>query len=134
MRYPEQLMIPLEFDYPKGYLPCSRPELVTGYISIQKIINGDSGDFERCDYCETVLCECHLDEKRRDQSYRTLVEHFRDGGTINQPVYYNTTWKELRNGHHRLAAALDAGFTHIPYQTNWGEEHDWDETYKLVTE
>jgi hypothetical protein len=127
-------MIPLEFDYPEGYLPCSRPELVSGYISIRKILNGDSGDFDRCDECEMVLCEHALDEKRMDRSYRKLVDHFTDGGMINQPVYYNTMWKELRNGHHRLAAALDAGFTHIPYQDRWGEEHDWDETYKLVTE
>jgi hypothetical protein len=125
----EQLTIPLEMTYPKGYLPCSRRELVEGWLSIRKILNGNSGDFERCDECDIALCDHALDDKRRDHSYQLLVSHFEDGGTLNQPVCYSTEWNELRNGHHRLAAALDAGFTHIPYQTRWGSENDWEESY-----
>lgn len=131
----EQLTLP--GILPVGYLPCSNPELVEGYLSIKKILNGDSGDFDRCDECKIVLCDHALDEKREDYSYCKLVEHFRNGGMINQPICYTFgDWERICNGHHRLAAALDAGFTHIPYQTAWGEEYDWAEQYsfKLITE
>lgn len=131
----EQLMIPGMSVLPKGYLPCANPELVTGYVSIQKILEGDSGDFDRCWGCNMALCEHHLDEKREDRSYRDLVEHFQNGGMMNQPVCYmesRYSGLSLRNGHHRLAAALDAGFTHIPFQTAWGENDDWDE--KFITD
>ena len=104
-------------------LPCSNPDLVEGYLSIEKILQGDSGDwYDMCDECEMMLCEHRLDEKREDDSYMYLVDHFRNGGMIDQPICYD---RYLRNGHHRLAAALDAGFTHIPYQSVWGDE-DWD--------
>jgi hypothetical protein len=126
-------------ELPTGYLPCSRPELVAGYVSIQDIINGDSGDFSRCRRCEKALCQCHLHEKRQDPQYNTLLEHFRAGGMINQPVYYEPEDRCLSNGHHRLAAAMDAGYTHIPYQSHWGKEEDWEESFadkgfKLITE
>ena len=126
----QQLVIPGTDTLPVGYLPCSRQELVEGWLSIRKILDGNSGDFDRCDECGVVLCEHALDEKRQDRSYRVLAEHFENGGMLNQPVCYDPDYRKLKNGHHRLAAAMDAGFTHIPYQSRWGEHSDWDEFYR----
>lgn len=109
---------------PPGYLPCSNPSLVEGYISIADILRGRSSDFGLCDECDEILCEHALNEKREDESYKLLVEHFRHGGMINQPINYDMRRKAQGNGHHRMVAALDAGFTHVPYQSAWGIE-DW---------
>jgi hypothetical protein len=120
----EQLTLLNEITTPVGYLPCANPELVTGYIAIEEILRGRSSDFGECDECDVALCEHALDVKRADESYEVLVEHFRHGGMINQPISYDMRNKEQCNGHHRLAAAYDAGFTHIPYQNKWGSD-DW---------
>lgn len=123
---------------PAGYLPCSNPDLVRGYISIEDLLKGNSGDFGKCYECGFALCEHALNEKRADHSYRELVEHFRKGGLINQPVAYDQRNKQLANGHHRLAAAYDAGYTHIPYcRDGYGDsegwwDSDWTETYAFT--
>lgn len=124
---------------PEGYLPCSNPGLVEGYASIEEILQGRSGDFGRCHTCDKYLCKHHLDYKRQDASYKVLVQHFRNGGMINQPISYHPEHKSQGNGHHRLVAAYDAGFTHIPYSSDWGES-DWEGVdlsrygFRLVTD
>jgi hypothetical protein len=112
-------------------LPCANPDLVEEYMPIEKILEGNSGDFDRCYTHNKVLCECHLDKKREDDSYKRLVVHFRAGGLINQPIYYN---RYLHNGHHRLAAAMDAGYTHVPTSSKWGLEYDWENTERVDVE
>lgn len=114
-------------------LPCAFPDKVSRYVSIEQILDGNSGDFDRVDLeceCERLLCEHALDYKRGNPSYRQLVEHFRNGGMVNQPLYYDDSRHKLHNGHHRLIAALDAGFTHVPVWDQWGDDWDWRE-YKI---
>lgn len=120
---------------PDGYLPCSNPDLVEGYLAIADILAGPSTDFGKCADCGIVWCECNMDSKREDESYQVLVEHFRNGGMINVPILrYKSYWnneQEQSNGHHRVIAAMDAGFTHIPYQTRdtgKGWSVDWSGT------
>jgi hypothetical protein len=123
-------------DLPEGYLPCASPHLVEGYVSIATIFKGSSVDFDVCwdGGCDTVFCEHNLDEKREDLSYRLLVTHFRNGGAVNQPLNYvpsqmGAEYGEQKNGHHRLTAAYDAGFTHVPYNSRaWGNHEDWHDT------
>lgn len=132
---------------PAGYLPCSNPDLVEGYMAISDILAGPSVDFTYCEACETIWCDHNMDYKREDESYKVLVEHFRNGGMINIPILRYTSYygpeNEQSNGHHRVIAALDAGFTHIPYQTRktgkgWSE--DWSGTpaedygFRVVTD
>lgn len=120
---------------PKGYLPCARPDLVEGYVSIEQIFKGRSVDFGYCwgGDCNTRFCKHNLDVKREDTSYLVLLEHFLNGGAVNQPInyvpdYYNHTTGTQHNGHHRLVAAYDAGFTHVPYNSReWGD-YDWNDT------
>ena len=71
----EQLM--LTEALPAGYLPCSNPDLVRGYIAIDELLRGNSGDFGKCWECGYALCEHALDDKRQDDSYQELVGHFR---------------------------------------------------------
>ena len=113
---------------PEGYLECANPDFVEGYISIEEILKGRSTDFGTCYVCKVALCKHALDQKRQDESYKVLVQHFRDGGLINQPICYDKRLKKQANGHHRLVAALDAGFTHVPIQDRWGVHEDWDNT------
>lgn len=129
---------------PEGYLPCSNPELVEGYVSIAEIFEGSSVDFCYCDDHETVFCDCNMDEKREDEQFPILLEHFRNGGALNQPLNYRPAGivepdcsccseyeresGEMGNGHHRLIAAYDAGYTHVPYNSRkWGSV-DWRDT------
>lgn len=120
---------------PPGYLPCARPDLIEGYVSIERVFAGDSVDFGYCSDHETRFCDCNMDEKREDESYRLLVKHFRSGGAVNQPLNYRPyRWGDLGdqgNGHHRLTAAYDAGFTHVPFNSRkWGDDEDWADTPK----
>ncbi len=107
-------------------LPCANPDLVDSYESIERLLQGESSDFEYCEECDKVLCDHALDSKREDGSYKVLVQHFRNGGKINQPILNNGYQS---NGHHRLVAALDAGFTHVPVRRHgWGDHNDWEGT------
>lgn len=64
-----------------------------------------------------------LDLKRSDEFYPELLESVRRK-YIYRPVMIVDG--VLRNGHHRVAAAVDAGLTEIPYteddDTDWSDE------------
>jgi hypothetical protein len=109
-------------------LPCANPQLVDEYVAIEEILQGQSSDSSLCGRCNGRLCEHILNAKRQDESYKVLVQHFRDGGEVNQPLNWDR-WGDggyQSNGHHRLAAALDAGFTHVPVNhEEWGDDYDW---------
>lgn len=123
---------------PKGYLPCSNPELIEGYVAIADIFKGDSVDFRYCYTHRTAWCEHRFNWKRGDLSYLPLLEHFRNGGSVNQPLNWvpgryegedRYIYGNQQNGHHRLVAAYDAGFTHVPYNSaRWGDHRDWEDT------
>jgi len=121
------VQLTIENELP-GYLPCSNPDLVEGWVAIEDIFEGRSCDFLFCEDCGKTFCECNLNEKREDPSYAVLLEHFRKGGMINQPINYDPRYQVQRNGHHRLIAAYDAGYTHVPYNSElWGDT-DWQGT------
>jgi hypothetical protein len=64
--------------------------------------------------------------KRYDESYRELIESMRTNG-VTSPIGVNGN--ELANGHHRLAAMIDLGYTEIPVVTNEVSSDPW-----LITE
>lgn len=66
--------------------------------------------------------------KRKDSHYPKLLADIRMNG-YRSPVFWSPSRRVFNNGHHRLAAALDLGFTHIPTtevseRTGW-DDHDW---------
>lgn len=52
-----------------------------------------------------------LANKRKDEGYEALREDMRQHG-VKTPLYVPGSW--LNNGHHRVAAAVDLGMTHMP--------------------
>lgn len=74
-----------------------------------------------------------LQRKREDKHYDSLVKSIQEEG-LKTPVFIETGNGEdryLGNGHHRLAALIDLGYTHIPYteefSIGWGLEDGGEE-------
>lgn len=71
-------------------------------------VDDDDSD-ETCEYVRDVL-----DYKRTSEHYPGLLEEIRRDG-MNLPImirtYRNQPW--LVDGHHRVAAAIDLGITHL---------------------
>lgn len=87
------------------------------WTPISDLIGRDSVDFY------DGLSDENLDTKRGDIDYALLVESIRNEGILN-PVF----WDEFTygNGHHRLAACIDLGYTHIPTTAN--PQIEWEES------
>lgn len=65
-----------------------------------------------------------LDEKRDDWQYEAVVESLRANGFLRPNTFTVTDGHRVHcDGHHRLAAAIDCGVTHIPYVevSHWSE-------------
>lgn len=80
-----------------------------GLMPVAEILRLDSCDAFDLD-CVT-LAEV-LEHKRRNAGYRRLLEDVRARG-ITVPVV--VVDGEVREGHHRIAAAIDAGLTVVPW-------------------
>jgi hypothetical protein len=127
---------------PQGYVPCAYPEKVEYYVRIQVIMELESEDFYTpCPYCEEdtgeeiFWCYHRMNDKREDGSYKALLEHLEEGGGFNDPVQFPSgNCGGLGNGHHRVIAALDAGFTHVPAWLDWGSDYDWSGVSERATE
>lgn len=108
-------------------VPCTNPEKVDGWVSLKELMEGVAGDFGK-------WTESNMNYKRDHKSYDLLKEHLQKGGGLNHPVFYCPPDEYnhqgyLSNGHHRVCAAVDAGFTHIPYNSEeWGDDYDWTGT------
>lgn len=86
-------------------------------------------EWERVDYLLSIpsvdfgtagLTERNRQYKRSDWRYNDLVEDLQDQGYLD-PIFVwapGTNWRSsgevLGNGHHRLTAAKDLGYTHVP--------------------
>lgn len=83
---------------------------------------------------ETSLLERVFDVKRQDENYEDVVDSLRAYG-FARPIMIGPSkdgW-QLGDGNHRMAAAIDLGFTHVP--ARWSEDlwetvakdsGDWD--------
>ena len=58
-----------------------------------------------------------LDEKRGDDQYYSVRESIAASG-FTEPIYSSDTCM-LLDGHHRLAAAIDLGYTSVPVEFTW---------------
>lgn len=61
-----------------------------------------------------------LDNKRADYGYVKLRENIRQNGMETPVLVYDDT---IENGYHRVAVAVDLGWTHVPvtgdYEVGW---------------
>lgn len=85
------------------------------------------------DFYETGLStEYNRDRKRSDTGYVDLLRDIQEHGYINPVFMYSpdgSSWDDdvpyaLGNGHHRVVAALDLGYTHIPVTIQ--QYRQWD--------
>lgn len=58
------------------------------------------------------------------ESWPEFLADIRRNG-LAYPVMWDATSRTLGNGHHRVVAAWDLGWTHIPV-IGWDSENDWD--------
>lgn len=84
-------------------------------------------DSERCGWCvhderRRDAWATLLDEKRHDWQYDHVVDSLRDRGFLRPNTFFvNEKGRKVHgDGHHRLAAAIDLGVTHLPYELRQG--------------
>ncbi|MEW2266886.1 ParB N-terminal domain-containing protein [Streptomyces sp. NPDC047868] len=59
-----------------------------------------------------------LPRKRQSPHYPSLLAEIRrDGITVPVVIDFTGTYPELIEGHHRIAAAVDAGLSTVPWST-----------------
>lgn len=79
-------------------------------MSIARVLSYASRDFGGL-FVEDAIKQ--LDKSR----VQAMVKHIRaNGGRITEPVKLDTRNKELRDGHHRVAAAVLMGLKTVPYE------------------
>ena len=83
-------------------------------MSIDHILNNlPSADFFSNQ--DPEIWEYGLRKKREEKGYQNLVESIASIGILWPALIDQDT--EYSNGHHRLAACIDLGYTHIPVTT-----------------
>lgn len=99
------------------------------WIPVQVAMNLPAADF----FGDTLAN--NADRKRRDYAYDELLDSIREDGFMD-PVYvgdgeydemecYHNSLHGLGNGHHRVVAAFDLGYTHLPAHSS--PYHQWEE-------
>jgi len=69
-----------------------------------------------------LTLETNRAHKRNDYQYEWLMEDIKENGFYNpvfvypphERIWADNVGEELGNGHHRVLAAFDLGFTHVP--------------------
>lgn len=152
VREPEQGSLWAEEDTPGPRRPKTdniRAEVPWEWVPVELILTLESVDFGGLDdeseftngaYGWGGLTEANLDKKRSDDGYEEMlnsvaVEGFYDPIMIHKPVAgdnsYTDSWT-MGNGHHRLAIAIDLGFTHVP--VTFDAYFEWDSTGPCTTD
>lgn len=98
------------------------------WMEVEYLLSLPSVDF----HAEGLSTDENRDKKRRDHKYSELVEDIRVNGYFDPIFVYEPfeRWnglnqtEELGNGHHRLVAALDLGYTHVPVTRN--DDIQWE--------
>lgn len=99
------------------------------WVRVDYILSLPSVDFGE----EGLSTEANREWKRSDWRYDELVEDIRENGYMD-PVFlhegfawsYFTETETLGNGHHRVVAAVDLGYTHIPVTRD--DDDQWTES------
>lgn len=96
-------------------------EIPFEWTDIQDIIGCPSIDVGYCpehdelDSCLVLTNEFLTEEKRSACNYEGLLNSIREVGFLD-PIDFDG--HRLGNGHHRLAVAIDCGYTHVPTTDN----------------
>lgn len=114
-------------DYPHQRLPKTDAiDIPFEWLSVDYVMSLPSADF----YAEGLTTEENRDSKRSDSQYRNLKSSIREFG-FTDPIYVYrqhesgyTGREKLGNGHHRVVAAHDLGYTHIPVTRD--DDYQWE--------
>lgn len=95
--------------------------------SVDELMSMPSGDFGP----DGMSDEWARSYKRSDSGYEALRQDIEDNGFMD-PVYVQPPMsilgiefpEMLRNGHHRVVAAFDLGYTHVPVTVD--EDDGWE--------
>lgn len=91
------------------------------WVAVDYLLSIDSVDFDH-----GLRPESNRRMKRDDYHYSGLVESIRQDG-FHDPIFvygHETVPEELGNGHHRVLAGLDLGYTHVPVTRD--RIHQWE--------
>jgi ParB-like nuclease domain len=82
------------------------------WVSIDILLALPSTDFDDIPWG----ISCNLREKRADYGYKQLVENIAEHGILDPVYVWGTLGKpgKLANGHHRVVACRDLGYTQVP--------------------
>lgn len=104
-------------------------------LPIEEILNYDSCDSDGVwvEGTGTVSYSVWtiLAEKREDPWYPALVEKIRAEG-FTGGIRIHPDGNEVRDGHHRIAAAIDLGYSFVPVET--GRYAQYDEPWEWGAE
>lgn len=118
-----ELFTPLS-DY--GFRVLPKTDLIQipfTFEPVNYLLNLPSSDFDADGLSE----ERNREEKRSDWDYWRLKRNIAENGYMD-PVYLYTELGEehLGNGHHRVVAAYDLGYSHVPVTRD--ENYQWSES------
>ena len=97
------------------------------WVSVDYLMSLPSIDFGT----EGLVDEWNREHKRSDGGYQELLSDIADNGFMD-PVYvypvgpdnWDPHQEQLGNGHHRILAAYDLGYTHVPVTQD--EDYQWE--------
>lgn len=104
-------------DFHHRYPDVSGMTVPFEWDSVERLMSLPSPDFDN-----TVPLDIDWDYKRMDVGYRSLLRDIRENGFLD-PIFllsphtmvnFDNPTDEIGNGHHRLIAAYDLGYTHVP--------------------
>lgn len=125
---PTQLEFPLDFPdaMPDKFPPVDNITVPFTWERVDYLMGIPSVDF-----VDGLSIEYNRQNKRSDRGYEDLVEDLMDQGFLDpifvhppghRIAFYNTS-EHLGNGHHRLLAAHEIGWTHVPVTRD--DAHQW---------
>jgi ParB-like nuclease domain len=115
-------------SYPKTH----NIEIDFEWVRVDYILTLPSIDFEE----QGLSTRYNRESKESDPGYRNLVESIREDGFMDPIFLYDkdTSFQPgtemLGNGHHRVCAALELGYTYIPVTRD--DQYQWEESGPLA--
>lgn len=126
----QQLEFPLDLtamSLGTTYAPVENITVPFEWESVDYLLSLPSVDFGT----NGLRYEYNREIKRSDRGFEDLLEDLQDQGFLD-PIFVHpphnrvaldNTGEHLGNGHHRLIAAHDLGWTHVPVTRN--RDHQW---------
>lgn len=106
---------------------ASQIDIPFEWMSVEYLMNLPSGDFDG----ESLTDNDNHEGKRNDRWYEKLLCSLTEDPWLDPVAIRILHYRgpELGNGHHRVVAAFDIGYTHIPVTTD--PDYQWRESSEI---